>query len=571
MHCFRSSRSPKKTLSVVAALLFVVLPSCGESGGDVAETTTTTTTTVPVVTTLSTIPLPPDTPPPTTTTTIPVPDSRPALLMAGTRGVELVGADGWQRSLLTDRPVSIALADGHGGVVFQEEADRAPNTVDWIEAPGAKAIRVVGVAEGVVILDDAFILDGAPTILYKLIHELPNDCPPDPEDCHWAFIEQDLVLLDLTSGTERVLGHIGSFESDFLTFRLGGDFVAAEYEPYGSAAGCVGLAGADYLLDQPGDEGIHHPQPCTLGPTEDCPADAYCHGELAFALSADGARVAIAYDRTVNRATQTTEGPPEPPVLVIVDTATADEIKRVTIGEVGQHPSIVDFDGRWAVVTMVDNAADSTTVLVGPDDTVTSLHVEGFVQLWQGPVPLTSVSPGARSTVEKAVGYVKTWLAKEFASSKPPEGVLGPGETVCAVSGPIEVGGVFACSLEPNTSPDLQLDVAGIVVYVLDAGGRSAWTAGTDAPHSAADLGEALAHAGVDLTCEDLMDLDNAQAGPLFGGASRPDDSAYFWSLVYWSLTGQPDRMDADLNGIPCETVHDASIVSQVLEGGPVR
>ena len=55
----------------------------------------------------------------------------------------------------------------------------------------------------------------------------------------------------------------------------------------------------------------------------------------------------------------------------------------------------------------------------------------------------------------------------------------------------------------------------------------------------------------------------------VFGGVGRPADSAYFWSLAYWSLVGAPDRMDADLDGIPCETVHEPAIVAKVLSGGP--
>ena len=46
--------------------------------------------------------------------------------------------------------------------------------------------------------------------------------------------------------------------------------------------------------------------------------------------------------------------------------------------------------------------------------------------------------------------------------------------------------------------------------------------------------------------------------------------SGYFWSLVYWSLEGEPDRMDADLNGIPCETLYGPDVAAQVLDGGPV-
>lgn len=172
------------------------------------------------------------------------------------------------------------------------------------------------------------------------------------------------------------------------------------------------------------------------------------------------------------------------------------------------------------------------------------------------------------TTVGAAVADVEAWLAGNYASSDPPPGVLGPSKVVCALTGPIPVGSVLACSLEPDTAPDFQLDEGGIVIYVLDADGHTAWSAGSDVPDSTTALAQALALAGTDLMCRDLMDPD-VMAYP-FSGVGRPVDSAYFWSLVYWSLAGQPDRMDADLNGIPCETLHDAAIVSQVLAGGPV-
>lgn len=182
--------------------------------------------------------------------------------------------------------------------------------------------------------------------------------------------------------------------------------------------------------------------------------------------------------------------------------------------------------------------------------------------------PSTTAAEAATATVELAVATVQAWLADEHASSEPPEGVLGPSEVVCAESGAIPVGAVLACRLVPNTSSAAQLDDAGIVIYVLDGDGRVAWTVGTDVPSSAAGLAEALAFAGTDLMCRDLVDPEIASG--IFGGVGRPFDSAYFWSLAYWSLTGAPDRMDADLDGIPCETVHEPAVVTRVLSGGPM-
>ena len=193
----------------------------------------------------------------------------------------------------------------------------------------------------------------------------------------------------------------------------------------------------------------------------------------------------------------------------------------------------------------------STTAAESVAETTTTVEATTTTEPATTTIAPTTTTTVAMTTVDEAVAYVEAWLADEYASSAKPEGVLGPSEVVCEVSGPIDVGGVFACSVGPD-----------------NATGRSAWTIGTDVPDSAAGLVDALAFAGSDLMCKDLMDTDIA-AHP-FSGVGRPADSAYFWSLVYWSLAGQPVRMDADLNGVPCETVHDATIVNQVLEGGPV-
>jgi hypothetical protein len=32
-------------------------------------------------------------------------------------------------------------------------------------------------------------------------------------------------------------------------------------------------------------------------------------------------------------------------------------------------------------------------------------------------------------------------------------------------------------------------------------------------------------------------------------------------AVEYWRVNDQPDRMDADRNGIPCETVYSAAVV----------
>ena len=114
------------------------------------------------------------------------------------------------------------------------------------------------------------------------------------------------------------------------------------------------------------------------------------------------------------------------------------------------------------------------------------------------------------------------------------------------------MGGVFGCHTRTPTEPPDQLEEAGVIVYALDTTGRAAYNVGTDVPASTERLMEQYQAAPKGLYCRDLLSGD-PNAYP-FSGQSVPSIS-YFWSLVYWSLEGEPDRMDADLNGIPCETL----------------
>lgn len=90
----------------------------------------------------------------------------------------------------------------------------------------------------------------------------------------------------------------------------------------------------------------------------------------------------------------------------------------------------------------------------------------------------------------------------------------------------------------------------------------------TDIPTSTEGLVEAYGNAPKGLFCRDLRNED-VEAYP-FRQLSTPSVD-FFRSLVYWSLDGRPDRMDADLNGIPRETLYDAAVVAGVLAGGQVR
>ncbi|MDH3302270.1 MAG: hypothetical protein OES24_17365 [Acidimicrobiia bacterium] len=200
-----------------------------------------------------------------------------------------------------------------------------------------------------------------------------------------------------------------------------------------------------------------------------------------------------------------------------------------------------------------EDASDSTF----PADSVSS--TEGTVAATAGsetPEPMT---------VEGIVGSVQARLDAEFAASEHPEGVLGPIELQCRDSGPVEPGDVFACVGMPRTEPDFPLDPVGVVFYVIDEAGTTYSVDGTDLPDSTAALQAMYETAPKGLFCRDLLD-DDADTH-LFTAAGRPPIDGFFWSLVYWSLEGKPERMDADGNGIPCETLYDPAVVSTVMAG----
>ncbi len=218
----------------------------------------------------------------------------------------------------------------------------------------------------------------------------------------------------------------------------------------------------------------------------------------------------------------------------------------------------------WAVQDD-DNGEDttpSTTTTTVPTTTTTSTTTTTTM-------PTTTTEP-TTTTVEAVAAWIQQHFNDRYAQSTPPPGVAGPEQIVCSDTGPIAVGGVLACEAISTTEPGFPLEDAGLVIYVLDSSGRSAWTGGTDQPHSTEGLIESYQAAPHGLYCRDLLDPGRPDLGTVFHAGTTTPASGYLSSLVYWSLEGEPDRMDADLNGIPCETLYAPEVVAQVLAGGPV-
>ena len=189
-----------------------------------------------------------------------------------------------------------------------------------------------------------------------------------------------------------------------------------------------------------------------------------------------------------------------------------------------------------------ESVPDQSTATTGPADSATasSVPTDG----------VTATTEDAGLTVEEVVA----WIDANYPGSAP----------VCDDTGRVDVGGVFACD---GPLPDTAVERGAMVIYVLDESGRSAWSGGTDIPGSTDSLLADYDRVPKGLFCRDLLDPET-DAYPFRQLGTPATD--FFWSLVYWSLEGEPDRMDADQNGVPCETLYDSAVVSNVLAGGPV-
>jgi hypothetical protein len=125
---------------------------------------------------------------------------------------------------------------------------------------------------------------------------------------------------------------------------------------------------------------------------------------------------------------------------------------------------------------------------------------------------------------------------------------------------PVSRGTVLSCL--PRTDPPA--DVGDMDLIVLDDDGTITWWwVGSDA------IGHVPAAPG-GLLCREYMATEEFQHALEWMGATPPwsdDVLAYQWVLAYWFLEGQPERMDVDGNGRPCELLFDQEVVADVLAG----
>jgi hypothetical protein len=130
---------------------------------------------------------------------------------------------------------------------------------------------------------------------------------------------------------------------------------------------------------------------------------------------------------------------------------------------------------------------------------------------------------------------------------------------ICDASGPAQAGDVFVCSV--SSVPPEPAEWGRYVAAVLDDDTIARGLA-SDHPFTTAEVHEQYAAATHGLLCRDLR-----HGWPPTAAGQLGADAAFLWSLVYWNLEGQPARMDADGNGIPCETLYEPDLVTSALLG----
>lgn len=118
-------------------------------------------------------------------------------------------------------------------------------------------------------------------------------------------------------------------------------------------------------------------------------------------------------------------------------------------------------------------------------------------------------------------------------------------------------GAVLSC----GARTDPPADVGSLDLVVLDdRGTTTGWRVGSDGMGHVPVASEAL-------LCREYMATEDFGRAMEWMGRSAPwsdDVLAFQWAVAYWFLEGEPDRMDIDGNGIPCELLFDTAVVAEV-------
>lgn len=130
----------------------------------------------------------------------------------------------------------------------------------------------------------------------------------------------------------------------------------------------------------------------------------------------------------------------------------------------------------------------------------------------------------------------------------------------------IEAGGSLTAGAVVSCAPSVigEGEHAVLTVLVLDDAGTTAVAeAGVRYPDlNAGFIVEAI---GTGKLCRDVLDIEAGLSEWM-----EDPELRYFGAVLYWFMEGRPDRMDADTNGIPCETLVSPEVVAGLWGGGYV-
>jgi hypothetical protein len=228
--------------------------------------------------------------------------------------------------------------------------------------------------------------------------------------------------------------------------------------------------------------------------------------------------------------------------------------------------------GRGADIAATTDEAESSTTVATTNEPLGAATTK--IPTTTSPPTAVTTTTSPTSTLEPIgvtigaiVSHVQQRLdARWAAEPDKPAGVLGPVRVTCAETDRrVTRGDVFACEGVPQTEPDFLLDPLGIVFVVLDDVGTVTLGAGTDMPDATDALWEIHDQAPQGFFCRDLADDETAG---FFTTCCGTPDGDYFRALLYWCMQGMPDRMDADEDGIPCETLFSQEAIDEVWSGG---
>jgi hypothetical protein len=156
-----------------------------------------------------------------------------------------------------------------------------------------------------------------------------------------------------------------------------------------------------------------------------------------------------------------------------------------------------------------------------------------------------STTTAAPPAEPRTVADLEQALTDEISSADPPN----PGRATCEASGTLTDWQPITCSFEA----DEPQEYGPIYVSIL-SGGRFAWSRGECCGGGA--LPEDYPPG---LMCRDLVQPSSTLPPDRYRPGS--DSLSYGLAVFYWLTEGRPERMDADGNGRPCETVYPADEV----------